>query len=100
MVRHLVMFKLREFSNADEKIRAVETLRTKLIDMKKQIRVIREFEVGININPGNSAYDLVINSTFSSKDELKVYQVHPAHQEFILFNKNYSESKVIVDYEY
>jgi hypothetical protein len=62
--------------------------------------VIRDFEVGINFNPGDAAYDLVINSTFSSREDLSIYQVHPVHQEFIRFNKNYSESKVILDYEY
>ena len=100
MIRHLVMFKLQEFNTPEEKMKAVETVRFKLIAMKKKIPVIREFEVGVNFNQGDAAYDLVINSTFSSKEDLKIYQVHPAHQEFILFNKNYSANKVILDYEY
>jgi hypothetical protein len=94
------MFKLREFNTTEEKIKAAEIVRNELLTMKTKIPVIREFEVGINFNVGDSAYDLVINSTFSSKEDLKVYQFHPDHQAFICFNKNYSVKKAVLDYEY
>ena len=100
MVRHIVMFKLREFSNAEEKTKAVEAVRTNLIAMKKRITVIREFEVGINFNPADTAYDLVINSTFASKNDLKIYQVHPAHQELVEYLQTIRELRVAIDYEF
>jgi Stress responsive A/B Barrel Domain len=100
MIRHLVMFKLREFSTPEEKMKAAETVRTELSTMKKKIPEIQEFEVGINFTIDDAAYDLVINSSFSSKEDLKTYQVHPDHQDFIKFNKNYSAKKVVLDYEY
>lgn len=100
MIRHLVMFKLREFSTPEEKKNAAETVRTELCAMKKKIPEIQEFEVGINFTVDDAAYDLVINSSFSSKEDLKAYQVHPDHQAFIRFNKNYSAKKVVLDYEY
>ena len=100
MIRHLVMFKLREFSTPEEKMKAAETVRTELSTMKKKIPEIQEFEVGINFTVDDAAYDLVINSSFSTKEDLKTYQVHPDHQAFILFNKNYSAKKVVLDYEY
>ena len=100
MIRHMVMFKLREFSTPEEKIKGAETVRAALLALKSKIPEIREFEVGINFTIDDAAYDLVINSSFSSKEDLKAYQVHPDHQAFILFNKNYSVKKVILDYEY
>ncbi len=100
MIRHLVMFKLREFSTPEEKMKAAETVRTELRVMKKKIQEIQEFEVGINFTVDDAAYDLVINSSFSSKEDLKAYQVHPDHLAFIIFNKNYSAKKVVLDYEY
>ena len=100
MIRHLAMFKLREFSTPEEKMKAVEIVRAELFAMKKKIPVIQEFEVGINFTLDDAAFDLVINSSFSSKEDLKTYQGHPDHQAFILFNKNYSAKKVVLDYEY
>lgn len=94
------MFKLREFTTPEEKTIATETVRAELLALKKKIPVILEFEVGINFTEGDAAYDLVINSSFSSKEDLKRYQVHPDHQAFIRFNKDYSAKKAIVDYEY
>ena len=81
-------------------MKAVETVFTELHAMKKKIPEIQEFEVGINFTVDDAAYDLVINASFSSKEDLKVYQVHPDHLAFIKFNKNYSAKKVVLDYEY
>jgi hypothetical protein len=100
MIKHLVMFRFRDFSTPEEKINAAETVRTELLAMKKKIPEIQEFEVGINFTDDDTAYDLVINCSFASKEALKVYQGHPDHQAFIKFNKNYSEKKVVLDYEY
>ena len=98
MIRHIVMFKLKEYPDPSEKQKAAETLKCELLSMKSKIPVIREFEIGINFNPNSYAFDLVINSTFGNHEDLAIYQHHPAHQAFIAFNKNYSAEKVIVDY--
>jgi hypothetical protein len=100
MIRHIVMFRLKEFSDPSEKHKAAEAVKTELLAMKNKIPVIREFEIGINFNPGPSAFDVVINSTFENHANLESYQVHPAHQAFIDFNRNYSVQKAIVDYSY
>jgi len=91
MIRHLVMFKLRKFETPEEKMKGIKAVRSELLLMKTFIDVIREFEVGINFTIDDSAFDLVINSTFTSREALNAYQVHPAHQAFILFNKTYTE---------
>jgi hypothetical protein len=98
MIRHIVMFKLKEFSYPSEKQKAAETLKRELLLMKTKIPVILEFEIGINFNPNSYAFDVIINSVFKTHEDLEIYQQHPAHQAFIAFNKNYSAEKVIVDY--
>jgi len=100
MIRHLVMFKLRDYNSPEEKKNASVELRNELMSLKKKIPVIVEFEVGINVSGDDAAFDLVINSVFASREDLKSYQLHPDHQAFIVFNKNYSVRKAIVDYEY
>jgi hypothetical protein len=94
------MFKLREFSTPDDKTKAAETVCAELTALKRKIPEIQEFEVGINFNTSDAAYDLVLNTSFSSKEDLNAYQVHPNHQAFIKFNKHYSVQKVVLDYEY
>jgi hypothetical protein len=94
------MLKLREFDTPEEKMKAAELVCAKLIALKKTIPFIREYETGINITQDDSAFDVVINSSFDSKDDLIAYQVHPDHKAFMQFNKNFSIKKTLVDYKY
>jgi hypothetical protein len=98
MIRHIVMFKLKDFGSSSENHKAAEQVRAELLSMKDRIAVIREFEVGINIASDPSAFEVVINSVFDSSDDLEAYRVHPDHQAFIAFNKNYTERKAVADY--
>jgi hypothetical protein len=36
---------------------------------------------------------------FDTMADLDSYTIHPAHQDFVTFNKEYSVSKVCADYE-
>jgi len=100
MIRHIVLFKLLDFPTPEEKRNAAETLKTELLKLKTRIPAIIDFEVGINFCPDAAAWDVAINSTFRSKEDLEIYRVHPDHQSFIAFNKNFSEKKAIIDYEF
>jgi hypothetical protein len=100
MIRHIVMFKLKEFPSPEMKKYAAEVLKSELLKLKTKIPEVVDFEVGINICPDDSAMDLVINSTFRSRNDLEKYRIHPDHQAFIAFNKNYSERKAVVDFEF
>ena len=100
MVRHIVLFKLQEFPTPEGKKKAAEIVKAELLKLKSTIPVIADFEVGINFNPDPSAWDLVINSNFRSKEDLAIYQAHPDHLAFIAFNKSYSEKKAIIDFEF
>ena len=99
MIRHIVMFKLKQEFKPNEKVVALDILQKEITALGKKIPVIREWEVGVNISTTNpAAYDILLNSTFDSPEDLQTYQVHPDHQAFITFNKDYSESKAILDY--
>ena len=98
MIRHIVMFKLKPAFSPAEKDVALDILKKELLCLKKKIGVIRDFEVGVNITDNPSAYDILLNSTFDSPADLQAYQVHTDHQAFIAFNRDYSESKAILDY--
>jgi hypothetical protein len=100
MIRHIVAFKLKEYSTPQEKQSALQTVKAELLKLPSKISVIRSFEVGIDAVHGPASYDLVINSTFDSLEDLENYRVHPDHQAFIAFNKDYTVEKVMVDYQF
>ena len=48
----------------------------------------------------DNSYAVALLVEFADSSAHDVYQDHPDHKAFILFNKNYSVKKVVLDYEY
>lgn len=98
MIRHIVMFRLKEYPSPEEKQKAAEEVLHELNHLPVKIGFIKSFEAGINFCKDSWAYDLVLDSVFESAEDLERYRVHPDHQSFIAFNKNYSVDKTVVDF--
>lgn len=98
MIRHIVVWCL---ADAPDKAEKAQAIKTNLEALKDKIDVIREIQVGINFNETEAASDIVLVSTFDSKEDLNTYIGHPAHKavgtEFV--RPNVSERRV-VDYEF
>ena len=99
MIRHIVMFKLRNFDNETEKTEAVNELLRRLDELPSKIDLIRKYESGADIRKLEWSYDISLVMDFNSMADLDAYTIHPAHQEFVAFNKGFSIAKVCVDYE-
>ena len=99
MIRHIVMFKLKEFASNSEKMEAAVKVKNRLDELPLKIDVIRRYQAGIDIRKLNWSYDIVLEMDFKNMADLDAYTIHPAHQEFIAFNKEYSVSKVCTDYQ-
>ena len=99
MIRHIVMFKLRNFGNETEKTEAVNELLRRLDELPSKIDLIRKYESGADIRKLEWSYDISLVMDFNSMADLDAYTIHPAHQEFVAFNKDFSIAKVCVDYE-
>lgn len=99
MIRHIVMFKLKDFGSEAKKMAAAAEVKKRLDELPSAIPVIRRYEAGIDIRKLNWSYDIVLTMDFDSMADLDAYTVHPFHQEFITFNKDYSAAKVCIDYE-
>lgn len=99
MIRHIVMFKLKDFHNEAEKMAAAKEVINRLDELPLKIDVIRKYEAGIDIRKLNWSYDIVLIMDFNTLIDLEIYTVHPAHQDFIAFNKDYSVDKACIDYE-
>lgn len=72
MVKHVVVFKLKNFEDAAR-------LKDAILGMEGKIPGLVSIEAGIDFNRSDAAGDLVLISTHSDKDALKVYQDHPEH---------------------
>jgi len=95
MIVHIVMFKFKD-ENKEANILKVKAA---LEALPQKIEGLLSMEVGIDFNQGERAFDLVLTSTFSTKEDLKVYATHPAHLEVVSFIKEVCSETKVVDYE-
>lgn len=79
MIRHIVMFKLKEFETDAEKTASMRQIKEGLEALKNKIDVIRHIQVDFNCNP-EETWDIILTSEFDSLDDLKAYAIHPEHQ--------------------
>ncbi len=99
MIHHIVLFKVTEYDDELDRQRKIDELKSIFEKVSGKIQNIKSYEVGANINTSNCAYDVVINSTFKTMDDLNAYLIHPDHQYAIEKAGNIPKTKVIVDYE-
>lgn len=92
MIKHIVMWTLKDKSDATK-------VKTMLEALKDKVPSIIEIEVGIDFNGSDAAADVVLYSTFASLDDLNAYQQHPEHQAVIPFMQSVTSGRKVVDYE-
>ncbi|MBS5306280.1 MULTISPECIES: Dabb family protein [Clostridium] len=99
MIKHIVMWKLKE--NAEGNTKEINSLEIKrqIESLKERIDKVLELEVGINFEESSQSYDVVLYSTFHSKDDLNYYQNHEEHLKVVNFIKKVIEERIVVDYE-
>jgi len=100
MIKHVVMWKLRETAEGNDKERNKELIKEKLLELKQKIQQIDSMEVGFNFNPTEAAYDVLLISTHESKTALSEYAAHPEHQEVAGFIGKLVKDRKVVDFEY
>ena len=99
MIKHIVFWNLKDEALGCSREENREKLKTMLKALPGAIPQIRDFEVGLNFNPAETAYEVALNSSFASREDLAVYQAHPAHQEVVEFVKAIVSDRAVVDYE-
>ena len=99
MVKHIVMWKLKEEAEGHSKKENIATMKSKLEGLKSSIPQIVELEVGIQMEVSETASDVVLFSSFKDKEGLEIYQKHPEHQKVAGFIRSIVSERKIVDYE-
>jgi hypothetical protein len=99
MIKHIVLWKLKE--NVEGKLKAdnARMLKRELESLPGKIKEIRTFEVGINFSTEQDAYDLSLIAEFANKNDLETYLNHPEHQRVVTILRRLRDSRIVVDYE-
>lgn len=98
MVKHIVMWKLKDSAEGGSKIENARKIKEGLEALKGVIEEIRELEVGINFEKSDMAYDLVLYSAFDNERNLDIYQNHPEHLKVGVFIGKVKDKRIVVDY--
>ena len=99
MIKHIVMFKLKDFAEGASKSKNAKKVKDYLKSLKGKIPEIKSMEVGINCVESDSAYDVVLNSEFENKESVEEYQRHPEHLRVAELIKKIRDNIAVVDYE-
>lgn len=100
MIRHIVMWKLKEKAEGATKEKNAEKLKLILEGLRISIDEIKAVEVGIQINPDeNDALDVVLICDFETELDFKMYTRHPQHKKAVDFINSVAEKRYFVDYK-
>lgn len=98
MVKHIVMWKLKDEAHGNDKATNAKLIKEKLETLNGKIDGLLQLEVGIDFL-GSGNFDVVLYSELSKKEDLDVYQNHPLHQALLPFIREAVIDRKAVDYE-
>jgi hypothetical protein len=99
VLRHIVMWKLKDHAEGADRAENALKLKAKLETCRSIVKGQGHFEVG-TAQPGyDCTYDVVLVSDFDDKAALEAYQVHPKHQALKEFVAAVRDERQCVDYE-
>jgi len=99
MIKHIVIWKLKEESGGRNKSEIAGVLKEKLQALPGLIPEIRALEVGSNIKEGVFAGDIALYAVFDSLEDLARYAAHPEHVKVGIFLKEVVLERHVVDFE-
>ncbi len=98
MIKHIVMWKLKDEAHGNDKATNAKLIKEKLEALDGKIDGLLKIEVGIDF-VGNNNLDVVLYSELSSKEALDTYQNHPLHQAILPFVRDAVTERKAVDFE-
>lgn len=100
MIRHIVMWKLKDQAEGATKERNAEKLKLILEGLRTNIEEIKSVEVGIQINPDEEdSLDVVLISDFETELDFQMYTRNAHHKKAIDFIDTVAEERYYVDYK-
>ncbi len=92
MIKHIVMWKLKNAGDAAQ-------FKTRLDTCRGLVPGMKAFEVAVRAEGFEANHDVVLYSVFDDKAALQSYLEHPTHVEVAGFLGTLRESRSVLDYE-
>ena len=99
MIKHIVMWRLKESAHENDKATNARIIKEKLEALNGKIPGLLKLEVGIDFSATESSGDVVLYSEFASRATLDAYQLHPEHKAVMPFIMEARTERRLVDYE-
>ena len=100
MVKHIVLFRLTNFSDNEEKQAQLKQMEEIFSSLPRKLPYISEYRTGCNITAADHAWDFAIDSVFRDVDQLLRYQRSSEHLEAVSKASRIGKVKAMVDYEF
>ncbi|GHT31876.1 stress responsive protein [Bacteroidia bacterium] len=98
MIKHRVLFKLKEFSSQEEKTLKINEIKSGLEALIDIIPQLKKIFVGVNINP-KEGFDICLETEHDTLEDLNAYATHPDHLAVSKIIREVLDSRACVDYE-
>lgn len=99
MIRHIVMWKLKEKAAGADKKKNAEKLKLILEGLRTNIEEIKAVEVGIQINGDEKeSLDVVLICDFETELDFQMYTRNPHHKKAVDFIEQVADQRYFVDY--
>lgn len=82
MINHVVLFKLKDYSETEKPLIIAE-MKSLLEGLQGKIGELKYIEVGVNYELNTKSYDVALLSHFNSIEDLDKYRVHPEHKKVL-----------------
>lgn len=101
MIRHIVMWKLKEQAEGATKKRNAEKLKLILEGLRIKIDEIKDVQVGIQLDESDNpeSMDVVLICDFETELDFKMYTMNSNHKKAIDFIETVAEKRLFVDYK-
>lgn len=99
MIKHIVVWRLKESAHGNDKATNARLIKEKLEALNGKIPGLLKMEVGIDHSCSETSGDVVLYSEFESRAALDAYQAHPEHKAIMPFVMEARSERRVVDYE-
>ena len=99
MFRHVVIWNLDDRFSTEEKKQTAQEIKTRLETFSKDLTGVIFFSVTIEGILSPSTGEIILDSTFGTRDDLENYKNHPTHIEIGKLVRSVVSSRASMDYE-
>jgi hypothetical protein len=99
MVKHIVLWTLKEFADGRTAEDNALEIKSRLEALSGRMPGLLELEVGIDFSRTAFSADVALYSEFVDRAALEAYQVHPEHVAIADFTAVVRETRAVADYE-